>query len=265
MQSNYNTHLLFSDRLQSAKKEEEPAFEQAQDEPGSSFHCLRSAFSSFRQALSASLEESFYKLLVQEKSKLEAFFTTFNILKCVLSVEDEQGKHQLTAQRFVKTEILTAFGIACKLYLRNASEILKKQSKSAHDTETFFQVGSQVPKSHPMSAEIGVSVCKAVENHIERLSRLESFRKTEEEDKIQSVVWCVQIFSDKFQTFLKAGKIAFYLLHITLLNFTDQKRRHQILSGETVVAYLPVSFHMDTGHKAALKPLPKRSQRTAFL
>lgn len=81
--------------------------------------------------LPASLVESFYALFVQERSKLKALFTYFKTPKCARKIEDKHGKHSLTTQRFVKTEVLTASGIVFTLYLRNDSELLRKQVESA--------------------------------------------------------------------------------------------------------------------------------------
>lgn len=44
---------------------------------------------------------------------------------------------------------------------------------------------------------------------------------------------------------LKAGSFSFYLLHVTLLNYSEEQRRRHILSGRTISAYLVVSFWRD--------------------
>lgn len=42
-------------------------------------------------------------------------------------------------------------------------------------------------------------------------------------------------------------------------------RRSKSLSDDTVVAYLPVSYYLDTGQMTALKLLPEQSQRISYL
>lgn len=53
---------------------------------------------------------------------------------------------------------------------------------------------------------------------------------------------CLQHFSNKTQTSLKFGSISFNSLYVTLLNYSEEQWRLQILSGITVSAYFPVSF-----------------------
>lgn len=126
----------------------------------------------------------------------------------------------------------------------------------------YFQAGPQVLKSHPVSAVVSVSSVKAVENHFKCSSRLNSVWKKLQEDNTRSVVWCDQIFSDKSLTSLKVGRLTFY--HITFLNFSDKMRPRQSLSGDTTVAHVSVSFHLDSEKGKVFKPLPKQSRRMAF-
>lgn len=48
--------------------------------------------------------------------------------------------------------------------------------------------------------------------------------KIMESDGNQSVIAAVQPFSDKSQTFLNAGSLTFYPVHINVLNFTEERR-----------------------------------------
>lgn len=137
--------------------------------------------------------------------------------------------------------------------MKNAFKLLRKTIESERDNNIFIQAGPQVPKSNPMSAMINVSAYKAVENYIERSSKLNSSWQTKEQNSILSVCGFVQIFSDKSQTISMADGLAIYALHITLLNFTDQIKCRQIFSGDTVVAYLLVSFHKDFEQNTAFR------------
>lgn len=139
-----------------------------------------------------------------------------------------------------------------------------KQIESALDTEIYFQAEPKILKFHPMSAAVGASTCDAVERHMKCSTRLHFVSKTAEDDSTQFVVGCVQIFSNKSQTSLKAGGLRFNPLYITLLDFTDHMRRLQILSGNIIVVYLSVSFHTDFERKKKFKPLSKCRRRTAF-
>lgn len=94
-----------------------------------------------------------------------------------------------------------------------------------------------------MSADIGVSYREAVEEHIGSSKKLKLIWKIALNHKSQSVVGCVQIYSDTSQTLLKAGDLTIYPLHKTLLNFSEQSRRLQSLSGDIILKYLLVSFY----------------------
>lgn len=93
-----------------------------------------------------------------------------------------------------------------------------------------------------MGAEIGIFACRVVEQPIKCSIRLDSVWKTADNDNLQSVFACVQIFSDKSETLSIAGGPTFYPLHVTLLNFSEIMRPFQILSGATVLAYFPIVF-----------------------
>lgn len=247
MQSNFNKHFLFPNQLQSLeKKEETKAKNEVPVEPGSTSHRLQSWFSSARRGHPVCLVGVFYKLPDQEKSKPEAFPTNFNTLKSASNIKDKLGMYQLTTQEFVTKKVLSSLEIVCKLYLRNTSKLLRKQIESTRDKNIYFQVRPHVAKYHPMSATFDVSEYDAVENHIKFSSRMDFVLKTSKEDSIQSVVGCVQIFSGNSQTSMKAVGLTFYPLRITLLIFTEKSRRLKVAFGTTVVAYLPLSFHIDS-------------------
>lgn len=108
-----------------------------------------------------------------------------------------------------------------------------------------FGSAPHISSAHPMSAEISVSACGAVEQHINGSERLNSVWKTTDEENVHSVVGCVPIFNEKTRTTLKSGGLTFYRRHGTLLKFSERMRRVQILSGATVLAYLPVAFQSD--------------------
>lgn len=68
------------------------------------------------------------------------------------------------------------------------------------------------------------------------------FRKCKQTDGIASIVEGIQLYSDKSQIFLRSGSLAFYPLHITLLNVSEEFCESHIVKSKTVFAYLPVTF-----------------------
>lgn len=60
-----------------------------------------------------------------------------------------------------------------------------------------------------MSAEIGFSVCNAVEQHIKSYKSLDSASKTSADDDIRPVTKCVQLFSNKPWMSLKVCGLTF--------------------------------------------------------
>lgn len=47
-----------------------------------------------------------------------------------------------------------------------------------------------------------------------------------------------QVYNDKSETYLKSKSLTFYLIHVPLLNSKESRRREQITSGKSTIAYL---------------------------
>lgn len=60
---------------------------------------------------------------------------------------------------------------------------------------------------------------------------------------------------------MNAGTFQFYPLHATLMNFTETARQRHIMTGDIVVAYLPVSFKVD-GEKSVPADLIEGTSQT---
>lgn len=70
------------------------------------------------------------------------------------------------------------------------------------------------------------------------------------EEQVQSTVSCLQIYLHRSQTSISASSFAFYRLHITLLNHTENIRKQKIVSGSTILANPPVRY-CETGEKSS--------------
>ncbi|NJK52916.1 MAG: hypothetical protein HC936_08975 [Leptolyngbyaceae cyanobacterium SU_3_3] len=201
------------------------------------------AFMKIAEVLPATIVHAFYGTLVEEKQNLEKFFTSFTSIKDIKVYSAKQMHRQLVDQGFERKDFETSVGLSCTLFLKNAASVLEQQISAVNNDDFYHEPGPQVPQSHPMNAKLGVFARDAVEQHIKSSEMLESIWNIGSHDKWKSVVGCVQLYSDKSQTSLKAGGLTFYPLHITLMNFSEKIRRLQIMSGATVLGYLPVEFH----------------------
>lgn len=106
-------------------------------------------------------------------------------------------------------DVQTSDGLSFTLVLRNAALALEQQMSSVHDDEFYYGPSSQAPRPHLVNDDVGVLAREAVEEQIERSKKQESIWKIASDDKLQLVVECVQIYSNKSQTSLKAGGITF--------------------------------------------------------
>lgn len=136
---------------------------------------------------------------------------------------------------------------------------------AVYGDEFYRERGPQVPFIYTMNAEIGGSARKAVEEHMKSSEKLKSRWKNASDNKLQSVVGFVQMYSEKSQISLKAGGLTFYPLHITLLNFSEKMRLLLISPGAPFPGYLSVAFHSNTSGTIESKSRRKGYQRVEAL
>lgn len=76
------------------------------------------------------LVEPLYEVLVRERSKLQAFLTTyFYSLNVVLSAEHEQGKHKLTKKWFENEGVTSISGSAFTFYMESLFSYWESKSR----------------------------------------------------------------------------------------------------------------------------------------
>ena len=129
-------------------------------------------------------------------------------------------------------------GTRTVLYSKNVEELLRKQVSlvpSSHFHSTTLH-GSGV---HPMNSSLAKNVSPVVRDEIMRHPDSTVRWYTSERDCRSSTVGYVQLYSDKSVTSLRASGVQFYPLHCTLLNFSEEARRHMISHGLSILAYLP--------------------------
>lgn len=91
-----------------------------------------------------------------------------------------------------------------------------------------------------MNAQVAREVVSTVEDIVKKSFELNVSWKREKWYGLQLAVRCLQFFSNRSQTSLKAGSFFFYPLLVILLNISEYPRRSHIVSAQTVCAYHPV-------------------------
>lgn len=99
-----------------------------------------------------------------------------------------------------------------------------------------------------MHAGTGVFSREAVKEHTKSSKKPESTWNTAPENKMQSNVGCVQIYSVKSQISFKSGGLAFCPFCVTLLNFSKRMSRLRFLFSATILGYLPDETHSSVSH-----------------
>lgn len=127
---------------------------------------LYKAFFTLVETLSASHEEQFYGIFVQEKCNLELFITSFCSINDLRVLFFDQIPSRLFDQGFENTDVKLSARLFCKLYLRNAAFILEQQLSAFHDDVFYLNLETYVTRSHSMIFKIGGSSRKADEEHI---------------------------------------------------------------------------------------------------
>ena len=136
--------------------------------------------------------------------------------------------------------------IQCDIYMRSLISFLKQQIKGCSSDDTIFNPEEdrhEITSSHPMLSKLGKEGIPAVINEIMCNVEPETLWCTDENNGGRSFVGMLQLYSDKSRTTLKESAFQFYPFHVTLLNFSDEYKRQCILSGLSLVAFLPVSFY----------------------
>lgn len=142
------------------------------------------------------------------------------------------------------------------LYMKNAVEVIQKQMNmaKAHDVvfrpsklQTQFETGhkSNFPMSL-ISTKYFVEVYKSVKLRVQRTTDFDVTWNEDFGNDESSFVGMLQLYSDKTATTLKASATVAYPVHLVLLNFTAEYRRHLIDHGYTIVGLLPVSASEST-------------------
>ncbi len=166
-----------------------------------------------------------------------------NVLKQVYSELDGKG--------FQKVLIHDDSRNACVLYQRDIIDLLRAQISMCSESlffcnraEALHYLGETnvdaMVNSHPMASKLGIEGHAAVMNAVQSSSEPNHIWYTNSIAK--SCPGFIQLYSDKSSTTLRASGFTFYPVHAVLLNFEESIRRRLIMSGKTILGYLPSKF-----------------------
>lgn len=203
---------------------------------------LADAFINITRAAPDRLCNALLVTMRKYSSYIEHFVTTFSSIDLMRSYKTTRMEGKLMRGGFEKRVMTASNGLKYELYCRNPVDVLVDQVAKTPSDGVVTVHGERDVYCHPLNSFIGKYACPAAERAIKQDCDSSVSWKTYAEDGVQSAIGCLQIFSDKSQTSLKAGSLVFYPLHVTLLNFTEEWRRAHITSGRTITSYLPVTF-----------------------
>lgn len=128
------------------------------------------------------------------------------------------------------------------IFRRNAISALSQQISETNYTNIMSHKISGDLHSHPLNSDIRRDTCRWIEQEIKGYRDAEVHWSTVAENGVQSLVGCLQMYSDMSQTSLVAGEVVLYSLHWTILNVLEQTRQHHISNESTIIEYTPASY-----------------------
>lgn len=148
----------------------------------------------------------------------------------------------LAHREFQKIDVLTADCDSCSDYMKNTREVIRSQIMTISSSDFIVETENTFLLCHPMSAQIRVNICSAVEHFAKTTLNPSIIWKEAITNKVQSAVYPILPYSDRTQTTMSAESDSWYSIHVTLLNFMERTRRTNLSSGSHIAAHLPVNY-----------------------
>lgn len=156
-------------------------------------------------------------------------------------LRNEAEKNVSTSNVFLREQSHLRTRFLCLICVRDANTVLREQVCECLDEKVTRSSGETHEYSNAPNSETGSKACSAVETFIQCSNYTSLLWKTFDSDRIMYFVGCQQIFSDKTQVSLSAESLQFYVLHVSFLNFSKERRR-KLVSNGNFVAYFPFKF-----------------------
>lgn len=186
------------------------------------------------------------EILGDESLDINLFNSKFRDPSHCTAFVDNVFDREMSDQGFRKVTIFdTKEQHNCELFLRSPVSVLCEQIRKANDSislEPRIDVDRSGKQcfAHPMSAKLGSEAIPSVINEIKNSSDTNVIWH---EDGRKSFVGLGQVYSDKTQSSLRANAWTMYPVHLTLLNFSEEDRRSFVISGQSIIGFLPVEYH----------------------
>ena len=170
-----------------------------------------------------------------------------SVMDCI-RLEDEVVHKDLCGMGFRRKVIFNDDEtVQCSIYLRSPIDVIANQILGASASSTMFNCErnsfGREHYCHPMNAALGMKGEETVKKAVMSNKNSHAMWHDSRDTSHQSFAGMVQLYSDKSRTSLKESSFQFYPLHVNMLNFSEQYRRHCIVEGMTVVAFLPIKFY----------------------
>ena len=140
------------------------------------------------------------------------------------------------------------------VYLRDASEVLRKQVSKADDCEFHFfptekMVNGEQVYSNIMHTEFAKEVYERLRDERMASEDRSIFWRNQNSSSAPHFPAFLQLYSDKTATTMKSSALVAYPLHLTFLNFDSKFRCKLIKDNDSVIGYLSEEYVLENKAK----------------
>lgn len=198
------------------------------------------------------------------------FTTRFKSMKDIAKWDCDRTHSLFEGNGFSKVNFPDGFGGQASMYVRDIVSVVSDQIRSVPNAHLYTNDSSHTPPTHPINAKVAREAHKLVKHTVQLNESIDVCWFDEQASSTTSFAGLVQLYTDKTQTSLKNTAMTFYPLHVTFLNFSEQMRREIIVSGSSIVAFLPstsvsIAVTETTGVNIAQTKLLSRQDRLKLL
>lgn len=131
---------------------------------------------------------------------------------------------------FQRKSIDLSCGLTGTVYFRDSINAVKRQiSETTFNKMIMTALKHPIFLSHPMNSNIGMKIVPAVQHAIQNTFSSVSWKYLEE-DREQSFLCLLQVYSNESIKSMKTTGIKFHQLHLTILYSMESTQRKQISS-----------------------------------
>lgn len=225
-----------------------PSNQSDQEPDMSQTHMVAACLSEIEEKAGAKLVDELISLLRNRNYSHSEFMDNILSARQCLTLTRNMFNNHLDRNGFAERRIFDNTGrFWGTMYARNPIDVLRKQIQACNESNTFFQPVCMVKDNarmfyHPLHTPFCEEVYKHTVANVMKDPSRDVFWHTDGANDSKSFVGYLQLYSDKSSTTMKASGLVSYPIHITLLNFHKEYRNTCIMSGETILAYLPVNI-----------------------